>query len=200
MAAVAFVLLIKFLYGVGRNTTGVNANRRLLATDLTTPGGRANTTTSGDQLPVFGESSALLALDVDLPPGEPVATEEPASAQPATTRWDTGELNAMLVAGHQQYLAEQAALQQQQYQAMPQTPATFWAPQAIAPALDPRQQQAYPQPYPPQAFPGQPGSAYPAGVEAQYPSTDLTWTTGVQWPQPTQPQPPMYIIDSWQNR
>ncbi|MFH8384822.1 hypothetical protein ACH4E7_28430 [Kitasatospora sp. NPDC018058] len=95
--------------------------------------------------------------------------------------------------------AEQMALQQQ-YQAMPQIPATFWAPWTIAPALDLRQQQAYPQPYPLQAFPGQPGSGYPAGVEAQYPSTDLTWTTGVQWPQPTRPQPPMYLIDSRQNR
>ncbi|MET8625773.1 hypothetical protein ABZW30_18830 [Kitasatospora sp. NPDC004669] len=157
MAAVAFVLLMKFLYGVGRNTIGVNANRRLLATDPTTPGGRANTTTSGFQLPVFGESSALLALDVDLPPGEPAATEEPASAQPATAQWDTGEPNVMLVAGRQQYLAEQAALQQQQYQATPRTPATFWGPRQSRPRSTPDSSRRTPSHTHPRPSPASPG-------------------------------------------
>ncbi|MGW2253437.1 hypothetical protein ACWCXH_25045 [Kitasatospora sp. NPDC001660] len=134
MAAVALVLLIKFLHGAGRNTTGVNANRRLIAVDLIGPGEEADYPPLGDQLPVFGESSAMLALDVELPDTRPAATPEPASAaavpapvpmDTAAMQWDTGELNALLDVGRQQYLAEQAAFQQQQQQMQQQAQFTM---------------------------------------------------------------------------
>ncbi|MFI9363386.1 hypothetical protein ACIG5E_20360 [Kitasatospora sp. NPDC053057] len=121
MAAVALVLLIKFLHGAGRNTTGIGVNRRLMAVDLIGTGEEADRPPIGDQLPVFGESSALLALDVEVPDARPAVTPEsapvatafaPPLTDPAAMAWDTGELNALLDAGRQQYLAEQAAFQQ----------------------------------------------------------------------------------------
>ncbi|MFE5587988.1 hypothetical protein [Kitasatospora sp. NPDC056531] len=231
MAAVALVLLIKFLHGAGRNTIGVNANRRLMAVDLIGPGEESLHPPIGDQLPVFGESSALLALDVEIPDARPAATPESASAattptplsmDAAAVHWDTGELNALLDAGRQQYLAEQAAFQQQQQQLQQQAQFTVDAwdtgelnamlyfggqeyaveqtafqqqqPQAEYP------QQPYVQQYPPQVFAGQ--SGYPQGPDGgpQFPNAVQPWPSPGYWYQPAQTQPSGYGVDSWQNR
>ncbi|MEV7770794.1 hypothetical protein [Kitasatospora sp. NPDC086791] len=246
MAAVALVLLIKFLYGAGRNTTGVNANRRLVAVDLIGPGAQA-TEPLGDQLPVFGESSALLALDVDLPDDRPAAAPEPvvptvvptvvpaamAAAgpapvpmDPASMEWDTGELNALLDAGHQQYLAEQAAFQQQQLLSQAQFTANPWDTNAldamlgagsrqypVEPAWYQQQQPqaGYPQQpyaqgyqtyqeYPPQAYSVRPGYPQAPDPGPQFPPAEGPWSGPGSWPQRTGTQPSGYVVDPWQNR
>ncbi|GAA2248916.1 hypothetical protein GCM10010430_34390 [Kitasatospora cystarginea] len=217
MAVVALVLLIKFLHGAGRNTTGVSANRRLMAVDLIGPGEEAGYPPLGDQLPVFGESSALLALDVELPDAQPEVAPEPVAAatvsaqlpvDAAAGQWDTGELNALLDAGRQQYLAEQAAFpQQQQPQYQPQFTTVAWDTGELNAMIDAgrqqylaeqmafqqqqQQQQAeytqqlYAQQYPSQAFTGQPGYPQVPDAGPRFPSAVASWPTPGHWSQPT---------------
>ncbi|MFH9349787.1 hypothetical protein [Kitasatospora sp. NPDC017646] len=237
MAVVALVLLVKFLHGAGRNTTGIGVNRRLMAVDLIGAGEGADRPPIGDQLPVFGESSALLALDVEVPDARPAAAPESATAATASvpplvdaaaTAWDTGELNALLDAGRQQYLAEQAAFQQQQPYQRANFTADAWNAGERAAMLGvwgqqyPVESTWYPQqaeylqpqpqpqpdawPYPPQAFAGYPGypgyPGHPQGPDTgpSFPPAEAAWPSPGYWYQPVHTQPFEYGAGSWQDR
>ncbi|MFF2076111.1 hypothetical protein ACFVXG_15275 [Kitasatospora sp. NPDC058162] len=186
MAAVALVLLVKLLHGVGRRTIGVNANRRLMAVDLVGPGANAEHRPIGDQLPVFGESSALLALDVVIPDPAPAAATTVPAPVPADTPsvpWESGELNALFDTGQQQYLAEQAWLQHERQQQQAEY-----------------HQQSYAQHYPPQTAAAFPGYPYEPGGAPQAPPAQGSWAGPGSWYQPPWPPPTEHDADPWQNR